>query len=212
MTLPATFAEVDALLARSDIAFVRDGKLALWGIYYGRWFEEDASDWACREQFKAWAFSSPGNMVEAVELARAGWTLAFDVLQNEVLEYQNRREHPPIYLAGFAMDLVARKQFPRTPGPVKSGNVTRDLIIALIVRRVSERYRLPPIRNAVSRRRPSGCSIVKDGLELEHVLAIAETGVNTIGKETATSSAEGCCKCERHATRFQNAFVVNGLL
>jgi hypothetical protein len=118
--------------------------------------------------------------MNAVEFARAGWTLAYEALRELILEYLDRREPLPTYLAAFAMAVAAGDRFRRMPARRKSDNIMRDLIITFVVRFVSERFALRPTRNPAAHRRPSACSIVTDALRLEGVLAIAESGVNKI--------------------------------
>jgi hypothetical protein len=149
--LPATFVEADALtFARRCIAFVRDGKLALGGTEHGRWFEKDESHRISRQMFKAWAMESPINMMNAVEFARAGWGLAGEALRDLLLEYKNRGDRPPTYLAAFDMEITAGDRMRRMPARRKSDNVTRDIVIAFVVFFVSERFALRPTRNRAS--------------------------------------------------------------
>jgi hypothetical protein len=179
--LPATIVEAEALaFARRCIAWVRDGNLALGGIERGRWFEKNESHRISRQMFKAWAMESPINRMNAVEFARAGWALADEALRELILEYLDRREPLPTYLAAFAMEVAAGVRFRRMPARRKSDNVLRDIIITFIVCFVSERFALRPTRNREAHRRPSACSIVTDALRLEGVLVIAESGINKI--------------------------------
>ena len=193
--LPATLNEAEALaFARHKIALLRDGKIAFWGIEYGRWFEKNESHRISRQMFKAWAMESPINRMNAVEFARAGWTLADEALRELILEYRDRGEPlPSTYLAAFDMEIIAGKRFRRMPARRKSDNVMRDIAITFIVHFVAERFALDPARNREARRRPSACSIVTDALRLEGVLAIAESGVNKIWERNSAMVAKCLC-------------------
>jgi hypothetical protein len=52
-TLPPTLIEAEAIeFARRDIAFVREGKLKLFGVLPGKWFESNESGRACRLMYR----------------------------------------------------------------------------------------------------------------------------------------------------------------
>jgi hypothetical protein len=165
--------------ARGCIAWVRDGNLALWGVERGRWFDRDESHRASKAQFKSWALENAINMKSAVEFARAGWRIADESLRELLLEYKNRREHPPTLLAGFDMEIVDPRGMPARR---RSDNVMRDIVVAFVVRSVADRFNLRPTRNPAARRRPSACSIVTEALGLEGVVHLAESRVNDIWK------------------------------
>jgi hypothetical protein len=178
-TLPATYLEAAAVdYARECITFVRDGKLKMWGVVPGAWFEKGESQRACRLAMGAWALENATNLMEAVALARAGFEMWVECLRDLILEYQNRGENPPIYLAAFAMDLT--HGIPGRPGRQRSADQMRDIVIGTIVGMVSERFNLRATRNAASRH-PSGCSVMTTALRLEG-MAMSEDNVVQLWK------------------------------
>jgi hypothetical protein len=181
-TLPATYVEAAAVdYARQRIAFARSGKLKLFGVEPGAWFEKGESQRACRLMMRAWVLRDATNLMDAVELARAGYKFWEDCLRELILDYQNRDEKMPTYLAAFAMELVRGIRYLGKPGRWRMDDVVRDLIIGQVIAMVVERFGLRPVRNHASRRRASACSIVTTALALEGT-AMSEANVNQIWK------------------------------
>jgi hypothetical protein len=173
--LPATLVEAEAVdFARRCIAFARSGKLKLFGVEPGAWFEKGESRRACRLMLRAFILRDAKNLMDAVELARAGYEFWEECLRELILEYKNRREEMPIYLVAFDMELT--RGIRHKAGRRRDDDMARDLIIGQIVGMVGERFGLRPTRNYASRR-VSACSIVAAALRLEG-MAMSEANVN----------------------------------
>jgi hypothetical protein len=178
-SLPATIAEAEAIeFARRDIVLVREGKVKLFGIVPGNWFEGDESRRACRLMMHERILSNATNLMDAVAFARAGYGFFEEVLRELILEFQNqnRADAMPVYLKAFAMELTTGVRYSKKSGRNQFEDVARDLIIGAIVGKVSERFNLRPTRNAALGRRPSACSIVARALALEG-MAMSESNV-----------------------------------
>lgn len=177
MTLPATLLEAEATdYARQCIAFARSGKLKLFGVEAGAWFEKGESQRACRLMVREFILRDVINLMDAVAFARAGYQFWEECLRELILDYQNRGEAMPTYLAAFAMELT--RGIPRKAGRSRGDDMVRDLIIGHVVAMVVERFGLRPKRNRASRR-VSGCSIVAAALALE-AIAMSEANVNAL--------------------------------
>lgn len=180
-TLPATVLEAEAVdYARQRIAYVRDGKLKLFGIWPGAWFEKGESQRACRWRFCHWAMHDVTNLMDAVAFARAGYELWEDCLRDLILEYKHRGVTMPTYLAAFDMELTREISFARRAGRRRADDMMRDLIIGMIVGMVIERFNLRPRRNPASRH-VSACSIVAAALGLEG-MSMSESNVEQLWK------------------------------
>jgi hypothetical protein len=182
--LPATYGEAIETeplkpleFARQHIAYVKAGKLQLWGIVPGRWFDGAESERMCRAMLAQWALRDTVNLMNAVELARGGFELWQDVLRDMILEYQNgsRDGDMPIYLRAYAMELTAGAHHRRKGGRHRAGQLLRNLIIATIIAEMIERFGIRPTRNVASHR-PSLCSIMAQALALEG-MAMGEPNV-----------------------------------
>jgi hypothetical protein len=183
MTLPTTLVEAEALeFAHQHIAYVKGGKLKLWGIISGRWFDGGESERVCRLMLAQWALRDAANLMDAVQFARAGFELWEDVLRNLLLEYknQNRTEQMPTYLRAYDMELTRGASYSRRSGRHRADQLLRNLVLAVIIAMVIERFELRPTRNIASSR-PSACSVVARALELEG-MAMSEPAVVQIWK------------------------------
>jgi hypothetical protein len=180
-TLPATLIEAEGVdFARRCIAFARSGKLKLFGVEPGAWFEKGESRRACRLMLREWMLRDVINLMDAVALARAGFELWEETLGETILEFENRGEKMPTYLAAFDMELKHGIQHSRKAGRPRADDMVRDLIIGIVVGMVAERFPLRPMRNHVSRR-ISACSIVAAALAHEG-MAMSEANVNQLWK------------------------------
>jgi hypothetical protein len=183
MALPATLIEVEAVdFARRCIVFVRSGKLRLFGVEPGAWFEKHESRRACKLMFREWILRDATNLMDAVGAARAGYELWEDCLRDLILDYKNRGEQMPLYLAAFDMELT--RGILRKAGRHRAADMTRDVIIGSIVGMVIERFGLRATRNHVSRR-VSACSVVAAALGLEG-MSMSEPNVNQLWKAMPT--------------------------
>jgi hypothetical protein len=175
--LPATLLEAEAIdYARRDIVLVREGKVKLFGVIPGNWFEGDESRRACRLMMRERILSNATNLMDAVAFARAGYGFFEEVLRELILEFQNqnRADAMPVYLKAFAMELTTGVRYSKKSGRNRFEDVARDLIIGAIVDKVIERFKLRPTRSGS--KRPSACSIVARALELEG-MAMSESNV-----------------------------------
>jgi hypothetical protein len=180
-TLPATLIEAQAVdFARQCIVFARSGKLKLFGVEPGAWFEKGESRRACRLMLREWILRDVINLMDAVALARAGFELWEDCLRETILDFENRGEKMPTYLAAFDMELKHGIQHSRKAGRPRADDMCRDLIIGIIIGMVTERFRLRPTRNYVSRR-ISACSVVAAALAVEG-MAMSEANVSQLWK------------------------------
>jgi hypothetical protein len=94
-----------------------------------------------------------------IELARAGWDEADDLLRELILEFINRGEPLPAFLATYnAWVVTGSRTAPRPRGRKKSTNVMQDVAVVVLVVELVECFNLRPTRNAVSSR-PSACSV-----------------------------------------------------
>jgi hypothetical protein len=185
-TLPATLLEAEAIdFARKHIAFVRSGKLKLFGVASGAWFEMGESQRACRLMLRELMLRDVTILIDAVTFARAGYEMFEECLRELILEFQNRGEEMPVYLAAFAMELTRGIQYSRKAGRHRSDNTVRDIIIGMIVGRVAIQFNLRPKRNFASRRRASASSIVAAALELEG-MAMSEANVRRMWETMPT--------------------------
>lgn len=195
-SLPPTLIEAEAIeFARRHIASVRDGKLNLVGVGAGKWFEGGESRRVCELMFRDWILSGPLNLMMAVRLARAGYEPFEEVLRKLILEYKlaDRYADMPVYLRGFDidMDVTAGVRLPKRTGPRRYGDTLRDVVVALLVNRVAERFSLKPTRNRASHK-PSACSVVARALELER-MAMSERNVVQLWQAISGVFSTGSC-------------------
>ncbi|WP_420564159.1 hypothetical protein [Thalassobaculum sp.] len=106
------------------------------------------------EMVKRIAVSRPEALMDVVDLARDGVSVADEALRELMLEYSNRGEVMPTYLSAYNMELLAGRP-PGRPGRKKADFFLRDIAIFLAVLLVSERFGLTP-----TGRNLSACSIV----------------------------------------------------
>lgn len=165
--LPATLVEAEALeFVRLHIAHVKAGKLKLRGLTAGRWFDGSESERACRLALADWALLDAANLMDAVQFARAGFELWEDVLREMILEYKNQNREMPTYLRAYDMELTRGARYSRRSGRHRADFLLRNLILAVIIAMVIERFELRPYHNIASSK-PCACSIVAQALTLE---------------------------------------------
>jgi hypothetical protein len=140
--------------------------------------EKGESRRACRLMLREFILRDVINLMDAVALARAGFELWEDCLRELILDFENRGEKMPTYLAAFDMELKHGIQHARKAGRPRSDDMVRDLIVGIVIAMVIERFGLRPKRNRVSRR-ISGCSIMASALALEG-MAMSEANVNAL--------------------------------
>jgi hypothetical protein len=134
MTLPATLIEAEAVdFARRCIVFARSGKLKLFGVVPGAWFEKGESRRACKLMLREWILRDVMNLMDAVEFARAGYELWEDCLRGLILDYKNCDEYEkmPLYLRAFDMELT--RGISKKAGRRQADYKARDIIIGSII-------------------------------------------------------------------------------
>lgn len=179
--LPATSIEAEAVaFARQCIGFVRSGKLKMFGLVPGAWFEKGESRRASLMMLQGWILSDMKHLMDAIDFARAGYPEWENCLRHLINEFKHRREEMPPSLYAFDMELTRGIRFQRKAGQHGASNVMRDLVIGTIVGMVVEHFHLRPTRNPISRR-VSACAIVKVALGLEGV-NMSESNVNRCWK------------------------------
>ena len=169
--LPATYVEAEAVaFARAEIAWFRDNPVSLFGIDVNFLDAGDNRRFA-RHAVKTHALAHPLNMMKTADYARAGWDLADEALREAIIEFLDRGEPMPTYLASYNME-VARGGFRHVPGPKKADNFFRDLALMMVVEKLVEKFGLKPTRNRASKR-PSACSILAQAIGLSEPAIVA---------------------------------------
>jgi hypothetical protein len=158
-TLPATLGEAEALaFARADLACLREHRFSELGIDV-RMFDEGDNRRYARQAIKVHALSHPLKMMDVADGARAGWRLAEEALRELIIEYLDRGEPMPTYLAAYNMEL-ARGRRPHEPGPQKEDRFLRDVALVVAVERIAGKFQLKTTRSRSGKsKRPSACSI-----------------------------------------------------
>jgi len=170
--LPASLIEAEAIaFARAELEWARNTPIDMGGLDV-RFFEADDARRFVRQIVKQYALNRPGNMMKIADFARAGWDIADEALRDLILDFVQRGEPLPTYLAAYNMEVV-RGGFRRRSGPKKADRLFRDIALMMVVENVGRRFGLRPTRNRASKR-PSACSIVAQamGLSEEAIVAI----------------------------------------
>jgi hypothetical protein len=169
--LPVRLLEAEAeAFARAEIAWFRDNPVSLFGIDV-KFLDEDDNRRFARHTVKNHALAHPLNMMKTADYARAGWNLADEVLRELIIEFMDRGEPMPTYLASYNME-VARGGFRRPPGPNKADKFLRDIAMMMVVQELVKKFALKPTRNRASKR-PSACSIVAQVVGLSEPAIVA---------------------------------------
>ncbi len=120
-----------------------------------------------RHLYRQAALLHPITRMNVIVAARNGDTAARDVLNTLIIEMKSDRRALPTELENYTMEVLAGGLH-QPPGPRRKDKLLRDLVIALVVAAVCDRYQLAPTRNTASRGRPaarrSACSIVAEAL------------------------------------------------
>ncbi len=169
--LPATLVEAEALaFARAELDWFRGNPISLFGVDV-RFFNAGDNRRFVRQTVKNYALRHPVNMMEIADYARGGWDIADETLRELIIEFQDRREPLPTYLASYSMD-VMRGGFRNAPGPKKADHLFRDIVLMMVVESVGKKFGLNPTRNRASKR-PSACSIVASAVGLSEAAIVA---------------------------------------
>ncbi|PBB21147.1 hypothetical protein [Mesorhizobium sp. WSM4313] len=114
------------------------------------------------KQFCQWRVE---NLMHIVDLARAGWGVADEALRSLMLEYQNRGEVMPTYLAAYSMEIISGR-IPKIRGKQKADYFLRDMAVLCTIIMVMEKFELA----ATSRdgKNICACLVVADAMAAEN--------------------------------------------
>jgi hypothetical protein len=155
--LPATILEAEAVtFARAEIAWFQDNPIYLLGIDVKLLDKGDNRRFTVHF-LKLFALKHPLCMMRLAEYAREGWDPADEALRELIIEFMDRGEKLPTYLAAYNMELAAGG-LRRLPGPTKADRFCRDLAMMMVVIKIGKEFGFKPTRNRASKR-PSACSI-----------------------------------------------------
>jgi hypothetical protein len=155
----AALREADVVaFARAEIACLRNNPVD--GV---RVLDQGDNRRYSRQIMKALALAHPLHLMEIADYARAGWTLADEALRELIVEFLDRGESMPTYLAAYNMEL-ARGNIRHPPGPRKEDRFLRDLALVVVMEIVAGRFGLNPTRS--SSRRPSAASVVAKAAQM----------------------------------------------
>jgi hypothetical protein len=188
MTVSATFVEAETrLLARRLIAGLRNVDLFNTGRSV---FDPQAGPAFLQTMMKKIALMTPEGMLWIVDCARAGWNDADAALRQLILDFANRGEALPAFLATYAAEIVAGRTARAPAGRAPVAYFVQDMFIVILIAELVARFGLKATRNVTARRHPSAASIVAD--------AMAEAGLHR-GAEKAINVVWG--RYGRYATR-----------
>jgi hypothetical protein len=158
--LLATLEQADALAFARDliVRFHHSGKV-------GSPFEAAESRAFVRKWLRVGLLTTRTQMI-LTELALAGEEDAQAILADVILEARNRREQLPTVIESYEIKLVAGKvqPAPNQGGRDKRNELTRNILIAMMVAAVAEQFRLKPTGRSARRR--SACAVVADALDV----------------------------------------------
>lgn len=151
-----------------------------------------------------WMLETASGRLHVIALARAGDPDAFELLNSLMMEMKSRLGGlPTTELKAWDMEVgeAARRTgkyppFGQFPGPKKKNNLLRDLIIALTVSAVADRYGLPPTGNSprkhsASKVVASALVVVRRGMghkAVEHIWETYSGAMPTVRGWTANST------------------------
>jgi hypothetical protein len=164
MPLPASY---ELAIEPEAIRFAREHLAQYYGIRDNPWGTDDplVSAGAGHAFFRQ--LLSPSVWLQTVELrmmvvalAKSGVEEAADTLRHVANEFDSRGEKLPTELLNYGMEVRLRRsdRWPKTSGPNKLDNMMRDLVRALTVAALFDRFHLLP--RGKSGRTVSGCSVV----------------------------------------------------
>jgi hypothetical protein len=162
MPLPATYGQA---VEHEAIHFARGHLDCYYGACGNPWGTSDplVSAGAGHAWFRSiipLLLGTPIGRCGLIELAQRGWVEAADALRRLEIELRSQGRDLPKEIEGFSIQVRARgsDRWPKQPGPNKLNNLMRDLIVALTVAAVVDRFRLLPTQQ--SSRTISACSVV----------------------------------------------------
>jgi hypothetical protein len=142
-----------------------------------KWFEQEETLKAWRVVLMILAFREARMMHDLVRYARAGWGLADDALCELDLVYGHVRVARPAPLEVYLTDRRLYGRPLRVQSSQPHSHFLRDLVIACVVAELCVRFGLSPRRSSTTMH-PSGCSVAKDALLIEHAATVDESTVN----------------------------------
>ncbi|MFM9858189.1 hypothetical protein RUR49_06840 [Pseudoxanthobacter sp. M-2] len=113
------------------------------------------------EMIKKFSRWRPENLMDAVDRARGGWSVADEALREMILEDINSGRPLPTYLAAYNMEIVGGR-IPMRQGKQKADYFLRDIAVMVAIILVIERFNLPPYSR--DGRNPCACAVVSDAL------------------------------------------------
>lgn len=144
--------------AREKLLQMRDERLDAFAGIEAAWLDKADNRTFAVEMMKRYAMGSPANLMNLVDYARQGWGLADRALRELILEYINRGQMLPTYLAAYNMEIVQQRP-PRRPAREKADYFLRDIAITSLIIVLIDRFGLTPYG-----RHSSACSIVAEAL------------------------------------------------
>lgn len=126
-------------------------------------FSAEASTAFVRHWLRLGAMSFVTTRLDLIALARSGEVESARVLREVILEAKSRRQELPVELEAYAMELVqGGTTGDQASGPKRKSKLLRNIMIALTVRAVVDRFGLAPTGRSPHRR--SACAIVAEAL------------------------------------------------
>jgi hypothetical protein len=178
MLLPATFAEAEMrLFARRFIADFLDADLFNTGRGS---FDPQAGPTWLHNMMKLTALATPEGMLWIIDCARAGWHDADAALRQLVLDFANRGEPLPAFLATYAAEVVTGRTARAPAGRARVAYFIQDMFIVILIAELVARFNLKATRSAAARRHPSAASIAADAMAEAGLHRGAEKAVNKI--------------------------------
>jgi hypothetical protein len=177
--LPVTYNEVAAVdFARSWVKRMLEGDFLGLGLPP---LHPQTGSALLRRMIQEYAMHDPGQMLLAIDLAYLGVEDARIALSDLILEFTNRHEPLPSFLAEFNARMIRGSLPARLRGQKKITNYIQDVCIATLVMELIGRFCLKPTRYQYGRKRKlSASSIVADILSEFHVHRGGETDVQDI--------------------------------
>ncbi|MBI1189017.1 MAG: hypothetical protein GC206_17055 [Alphaproteobacteria bacterium] len=134
--------------AREFLEFHQTQEVEIFGVR-ARWLNDADNRRVAIAALKRQTLLRPETMMDVVELARAGWPIADAALRELILEFTNRGEVMPTYLAAYSMEIVSGRTR-KMPGRQVSDKFLRDIVIVSAVMIVSEQFDMPPTGRNIS--------------------------------------------------------------
>ena len=163
--LPQTFADAEADQALAHalqfVAAMQQGDFIGLGCAPA---DPDAGRRFLRRMLAHWMGSARGQL-DLVNWALAGWADADIVLRELIVEYSNRHEAPPAFLAFYIGQIASDRTVPRKKGRKKATNLIVDIMAVTLIMDLIERYHLKLTRYQAGKKlKESACSVAAKAL------------------------------------------------